>query len=920
MTRVTLSEEQARAGLLFADYYWKPGDLTFSIADTGSAWSGYAAGEEPFDGYSALNGQQANRFRDAVQLWDRLIAPSIVEVSGNAGNIRVGFTAVEDQELWGYTYSPPFQGGAGPAKAGDIWIDEDLRSTDFAAGEYDFGSLIHEVGHALGLKHSFESPLLPAEYDDVRFTVMAYDQPRDTFFYKFEQAPSGGLSSVGVLVSPSTPMVADIAAVQARYGADPTTGAGGDTYQYTTSSAASFSAIYDAGGYDYIDTSSIMGRPSIIDLTPGAYSSIDIYPVEQQIEDAVARFGEQYRSFITEQYNDNDAFTWAYNVGIAQNTIIEGALGGSGDDRLIGNDADNFLSGNTGNDVLLGGPGDDRIESQAGSDVVDGGPGVDTLLIRSLNNVTVSLRSDGAILFFDKDGSETSALGIEHLDFSGRPLSTRDLYTIDAHYRDWGGRAASSAELTYWADKITDHWTPTDSIRAVIIADPLGESHTAGRITALYRDYGGRAATAGEIDVWQGLYSAGGATYNSTRLAILNDSLGRSYSAQRITELYQDYGGRAPTANEIAVWRGAWAAGANDDTTRLAILADPLGRNHTTQQISALYQEFGGRAPTADEMAVWQGLYAGGATPDTTRIAILNDPLGRAYTAARITELYQDYGGRAPTTAEIGTWQSLYAGGADYDATRVAIMADPLGRTYTRGEINDLYLGFGGRGASAGEVAYWQGQLSDGLTLASVRAAIIADPLGRDGVIETYTTLFGRAPSSQEIAYWRDAFQRGADHTDLRQAILAEPAGQAHLRSVVDASYRDIMNRTPTTAEQTAWNGLFATRPIDRDTLLLTLAVDGGSGAARLSGTPADDMLQLPVQLTTTVIDNFNSARDAISLRNTDAAATNPGFRYAWDLDGNPSVLSSPSVPSSGDTELIVVRNVSTFATDDFLL
>lgn len=49
---------------------------------------------------------------------------------------------------------------------------------------------------------------------------------------------------------------------------------------------------------------------------------------------------------------------------------VEGVLGGSGDDLLIGHGAAN---------LLRGGPGDDELEGQGGPDVLDGGPGTNTL-------------------------------------------------------------------------------------------------------------------------------------------------------------------------------------------------------------------------------------------------------------------------------------------------------------------------------------------------------------------------------------------------------------------------------------------------------------------------------------------------------------------------------------------------------------
>lgn len=48
-------------------------------------------------------------------------------------------------------------------------------------------------------------------------------------------------------------------------------------------------------------------------------------------------------------------------VAIAAGVIIENAIGGSGDDRLMGNDAANILRGGGGADELSGGGGSDTL-------------------------------------------------------------------------------------------------------------------------------------------------------------------------------------------------------------------------------------------------------------------------------------------------------------------------------------------------------------------------------------------------------------------------------------------------------------------------------------------------------------------------------------------------------------------------------
>ncbi|MDZ4119744.1 calcium-binding protein, partial [Phaeovulum sp.] len=117
----------------------------------------------------------------------------------------------------------------------------------------------------------------------------------------------------------------------------------------------------------------------------------------------------------------NLALTTAQVTGHGTDILlrIENVLSGSGNDRLIGNALDNFLSagagndtlegsagndsldggagndtldGGDGNDTLRGGPGNDRLNAGAGDDLIDGGDGVDTAVFASTAPVTVDLR------------------------------------------------------------------------------------------------------------------------------------------------------------------------------------------------------------------------------------------------------------------------------------------------------------------------------------------------------------------------------------------------------------------------------------------------------------------------------------------------------------------------------------------------
>jgi Ca2+-binding RTX toxin-like protein len=187
------------------------------------------------------------------------------------------------------------------------------------------------------------------------------------------------------VVYASTPMVHDILAIQSIYGADPTTRTGNTTYGFNATTdvtnpvmsflpgeRAAIFTIYDAGGIDTLDLSGYK-TSSIIDLRPGSYSSAggadhQLTLAEINANNAAAGLPER-SAFLYDVYfkgvpGTNDGLSWIQqtgatdflmheNIGIAYGTIIENAIGGAGNDRIIGNSANNRLTGGGGADTFV---------------------------------------------------------------------------------------------------------------------------------------------------------------------------------------------------------------------------------------------------------------------------------------------------------------------------------------------------------------------------------------------------------------------------------------------------------------------------------------------------------------------------------------------------------------------------------------
>nr|WP_319382822.1 M10 family metallopeptidase C-terminal domain-containing protein [uncultured Roseibium sp.] len=226
-----------------------------------------------------------------------------------------------------------------------------LNSYGTSINSYSFQTYIHEIGHALGLRHggNYNGSATYGvdnhyQNDSWQATVMSY----------FSQTENTYINASYAYVI--TPMVADIIAVQDLYGV-PTSirtgatvygnnsNAGGYLEAFFDSNQTAAMTIYDYGGTDLFDFSHY-----------GANQRIDLN------QEAISNVGGLTGNLI-----------------VARGTIIESAHGGSGNDDLIGNSADNTLLGNNGDDDLTGGGGNDILRGGYGNDTMSGGAGNDTV-------------------------------------------------------------------------------------------------------------------------------------------------------------------------------------------------------------------------------------------------------------------------------------------------------------------------------------------------------------------------------------------------------------------------------------------------------------------------------------------------------------------------------------------------------------
>ncbi len=417
-------------------------------------------------GWKPFSEQQKAATREILiqlQQQTKITFQEVAESANSTGRMR--FSNNTQESSAGYAFLP---NSTQTDKDADTWIAIGT-DTNVERGTHAWATLVHEIGHAVGLNHPGNYNAGVAPKVDAVGNFLSADE--DAFFNSIMSYRSSAQE-----IQPTVFMPYDMLALRYVYGTNPVA-TGNTTYTYSDAAGRLVENIVDDGGVDTLDFSAVTAGV-MLNLTPGAYSSV-----------GKLASGANALANLTTSFD----------------AMIENAIGTVANDTMLGNAAHNRFTGGLGNDTI------------------DGAAGIDTAVYsgaRGVNNVSVG---DAGLTVNGLDGTDTLTR-VERLQFSDMKVAF-DLdgfagITAKILGAVFGRESVANLQYVGIGLGLLDGGTSYFDLMQLAINARLGANANAEAVVnLLYTNVVGVAPGSADLELYTGLINSG--AYSATTLGIL---------------------------------------------------------------------------------------------------------------------------------------------------------------------------------------------------------------------------------------------------------------------------------------------------------------------------------------------------------------------------------------------------------------